>query len=202
MAGVRLTQVIEDSVVECPLCRQSMKQVVINEHIDRCMNGDSSIPEPPRQFFRPAASSSSANNATVISLADHEDVKKKKKVNLGKKPISLVYDMQSVKDMKKTLRDLGLSDLGDKQQLVWRHKEYKTLYEANMDAEHPKDVKELRQQLNDAENAYNVARTATHSPQVNVEEHNLRYKDQFAELIAIARKRQKGTEKVSKDENK
>ena len=79
--------------------------------------------------------------------------------------------------------------------MIWRHKEYKTLYEANMDAEHPKNVKVLRQQLNEAENAHNAARSTTQAPQVNIEEHNARYKDQFSHLIELARKRPKGSDK-------
>ena len=97
--------------------------------------------------------------------------------------------MQKEKDLKKTLRDLGLPDHGDKQQMVWRHKEYVTLYYANLDAEHPKDVRALIQQLNEAEEGYNNVRNHTHSQQLNVEEHNRRYKNQFDELIANARKR-------------
>ena len=37
--------------MQCFSCHQFMRQAVINEHLDRCLRGDSSIPEPPRSFL-------------------------------------------------------------------------------------------------------------------------------------------------------
>ncbi|KAI9268272.1 hypothetical protein BDA99DRAFT_505340 [Phascolomyces articulosus] len=194
-------KITQESQVQCPICSQFMRQVVINEHLDRCMRGDHSIPQPPRQFLGQAASSSSStvqnsnsstiptsSSNTVSPIINRRDSRQNKDL-YGKKPVKLVYDMQKEKDLKKTLKDLGLPDHGDKQQMVWRHKEYVTLYYANLDAEHPKEGRALIRQLQEAEEGYTNGRQHSNAQQLNVEEHNRKYKNQFDELIANARKR-------------
>lgn len=57
--------------------------------------------------------------------------------------------------------------------MVWRHREYVTLYRANLDSEHPVDFATLRRQLAEAENGYVYNRNSAQKSTPNIEEHNI-----------------------------
>ncbi|KAI8333548.1 hypothetical protein BC941DRAFT_401057 [Chlamydoabsidia padenii] len=113
----------DPNLVTCPVCNQKMHPVVINEHVNTCLNGDSTIPPLPVK-------------ATIPILG-------KKPINFGKKPMKIVYDMYKEKDLRKMLKEYNLPDHGDRAQLIWRYKEYLTMYNANMDSLDPVDISQL-----------------------------------------------------------
>jgi E3 ubiquitin-protein ligase RAD18 len=52
-----------------------------------------------------------------------------------------VYNLLSDRDLKKKLKQYGLSVQGNKQQLIKRHQEFVHMYNAQCDALHPKSGK-------------------------------------------------------------
>ncbi|XP_060036765.1 E3 ubiquitin-protein ligase RAD18 isoform X2 [Erinaceus europaeus] len=65
-----------------------------------------------------------------------------------RKPLpKTVYNLLSDRDLKKKLKQLGLSVQGSKQQLVKRHQEYVHMYNAQCDALHPKSAAEIVQEI-------------------------------------------------------
>lgn len=50
------------TIVECPICCQSMKYSILNLHVDRCSNGDSRI--PPSSPTQASSSRSTSNTYT------------------------------------------------------------------------------------------------------------------------------------------
>ncbi|KAI9305815.1 hypothetical protein BJ944DRAFT_61276 [Cunninghamella echinulata] len=144
----------DSSIATCPVCQQKMPVVVINQHVDRCLDGDSRIPALPNE------------NAQSSIMAT-------KKIDPGKKPPRIVYDMYKEKDLKKALRDLDLPDHGDRVQLVWRYKEYVALYNSNMDSDNPKDIKQLLRQLNVSEQIQFSNRMNSKRTLPDVDSHNI-----------------------------
>ncbi|CDH54000.1 e3 ubiquitin-protein ligase rad18 [Lichtheimia corymbifera JMRC:FSU:9682] len=179
---VDLTQ---ESLVSCPICEQRMKQAVINAHLDRCMRGDSS--------FIPSVNSSSSRAAPSpgSGFSSFHRQTQRQAEPYGKKPVKLVYDMLKEKDLRRILKDLNLPDSGDKQMLVWRHREYLTLYYANLDAAQPVSGTSLIQRLQSAENAYWNNQSRERPSSSDLEEHNRRYKDEFTRMIEETRKRRR-----------
>lgn len=104
-------------MVECPICSQHMKYNVLDRHIDRCLQGDSRIPPDPPQ---PSSSSHPlSNNLALASNPSNSKMKvpsilkrqqqqqqqqKMKPIDLGKKPVKLVYSMMSDKELRDCLR--------------------------------------------------------------------------------------------------
>ncbi|CEG83307.1 hypothetical protein RMATCC62417_17252 [Rhizopus microsporus] len=82
----------------------------------------------------------------------------RKSIHLGRKPGKVVYAIQSDKDMRMILRDLGLPEDGDKAQKIWRHKEYLNLYNANLDSQNPVGADVLIRRLAEMERAYDANR--------------------------------------------
>ncbi|KAG0944590.1 hypothetical protein G6F57_000467 [Rhizopus arrhizus] len=145
------------SMVQCPICTQSMKYVVLDKHLDGCTNGDSSIPPSPPPTpsnNEPMASFSQRSNGALFMQSKIGFNKSSKSVNLGKKPGKVVYAMQKDKDMKKILKDLGLPEDGDKAQKVWRHKEYINLYNANLESHNPVSAEVLIKRLAEIERTH------------------------------------------------
>lgn len=71
-------------------------------------------------------------------------------------------------------KELGLPDSGDHKVLVKRHKEYITLYNANIDSTNPVDAKVLRKRLIQREEILaNDAGPAVKVDESNMEEHNI-----------------------------
>lgn len=90
-----------------------------------------------------------------------------------------------------------MPDTGDKQMLVWRHKEYLTLYYANLDAAQPVSGTSLIQRLQNAENAYWNNQSRERPSSSDLEEHNRKYKDEFARMIEETRKRKRPSPSTS-----
>ncbi|CAO3680397.1 unnamed protein product [Rhizopus stolonifer] len=166
---------IGDSMVECPICSQMMKYAKLNKHLDGCTNGDSRIPASPPPI--PISSSS------------------KSVVNTGKKPRKVVYAMQSDKEMKNILKNLGLPEDGDKAQKIWRHKEYINLFNANVDSHRPVGVDTLIRRLADMEKTHEMNKNnQAKRKDVDSDIHKERYRDQFSELIEATKRRKKSSQ--------
>lgn len=159
--------------VQCPVCQASMKESVINIHLDSCLS------------------------------------KKQEK----RKPMpKLIYNLMKDAELKKRLRELGLSATGDKTTLINRHKKYTILYNSECDSANPRPVIELKAQLEREEaesRRLAQAEPRLTSPRVKksdpdtIERENQQYvqnnKDSFEQLIKDVKLRQQQLKAAAKE---
>uniref|UniRef100_A0A8D2IK30 RING-type E3 ubiquitin transferase n=1 Tax=Urocitellus parryii TaxID=9999 RepID=A0A8D2IK30_UROPR len=109
------------SKVDCPVCGVSILENHINKHLDSCLSREEKK-ESLRSF-----------------------------VNKRKPLPKTVYNLLSDRDLKKKLKQHGLSTQGNRQQLIKRHQEFVHMYNAQCDALHPKSAAEIVQELENME---------------------------------------------------
>ncbi|NWS11620.1 RAD18 ligase, partial [Pachyramphus minor] len=103
--------------VECPVCEVAIPEQYINKHLDSCLTR-----EEKKDSLRSSA---------------HK-----------RKPMSkVVYNLLSDRDLKKKLKEHGLSTSGTRQQLIKRHQEFVHMYNAQCDSLNPKSVAEVVKEL-------------------------------------------------------
>ncbi|NXA05544.1 RAD18 ligase, partial [Sapayoa aenigma] len=103
--------------VECPVCEVAIPEQYINRHLDSCLTR-----EEKKDSLRSSA---------------HK-----------RKPLSkVVYNLLSDRDLKKKLKEHGLSTFGTRQQLIKRHQEFVHMYNAQCDSLNPKPVAEVVKEL-------------------------------------------------------
>ncbi|NWX09968.1 RAD18 ligase, partial [Caloenas nicobarica] len=103
--------------VECPVCGVAIPEQYINKHLDSCLTS-----EEKKDSLRSSA---------------HK-----------RKPLAkVVYNLLSDRDLKKKLKEHGLSTHGTRQQLVKRHQEFVHMYNAQCDSLNPKSVAEIVKEL-------------------------------------------------------
>ncbi|XP_048212160.1 E3 ubiquitin-protein ligase RAD18 [Perognathus longimembris pacificus] len=110
-----------DTKVDCPVCGVSISENHINKHLDTCLSR-----EEKKESLR-------------------SSVQKRKPLP------KTVYNLLSDRDLKKKLKQHGLSIQGNKQQLIKRHQEFVHMYNAQCDALHPKSAAEIAQELENME---------------------------------------------------
>ncbi|XP_037378015.1 E3 ubiquitin-protein ligase RAD18 isoform X2 [Talpa occidentalis] len=109
------------SRVDCPVCGVSIPENHINKHLDSCLSR-----EEKKESLRSSV---------------HK-----------RKPLpKTVYNLLSDRDLKKKLKQHGLSVQGNKQQLIKRHQEFVHMYNAQCDALHPKSAAEIVQEIENME---------------------------------------------------
>nr|XP_021152276.1 LOW QUALITY PROTEIN: E3 ubiquitin-protein ligase RAD18 [Columba livia] len=103
--------------VECPVCGVAIPEQYINKHLDSCL--------------------ASGEKKDSLRSSAHK-----------RKPLAkVVYNLLSDRDLKKKLKEHGLSTHGTRQQLVRRHQEFVHMYNAQCDALTPKSVAEIVKEL-------------------------------------------------------
>ncbi|XP_019328818.1 PREDICTED: E3 ubiquitin-protein ligase RAD18 isoform X2 [Aptenodytes forsteri] len=103
--------------VDCPVCEVAIPEQYINKHLDSCLTR-----EEKKDSLRSSA---------------HK-----------RKPMSkVVYNLLSDRDLKKKLKEHGLSTHGTRQQLIKRHQEFVHMYNAQCDSLNPKSVAEVVKEL-------------------------------------------------------
>ncbi|XP_032927368.1 E3 ubiquitin-protein ligase RAD18 isoform X3 [Catharus ustulatus] len=103
--------------VECPVCEVAILEQYINKHLDSCLSR-----EEKKDSLR-----SSAHKRKVMS--------------------KVVYNLLSDRDLRKKLKEHGLSTSGTRQQLIKRHQEFVHMYNAQCDSLNPKSVAEVVKEL-------------------------------------------------------
>jgi len=195
-------QIAEEAepLVDCNTCNRKVPLTHLPQHWNLCEQGK---PDPKLdQLTLEKASQSPAEKRQVefgnqSSPSSSSSGTLKRKVNLGPKPGKIVYSMHSLTQLRKIMRELGLPDSGDHKVLVKRHKEYITLYNANIDSTNPVDAKVLRKRLIQREEILaNDAGPAVKVDESNMEEHKRKYSPQFDSLISDAMKRRKKLEEA------
>ncbi|NWS49976.1 RAD18 ligase, partial [Probosciger aterrimus] len=107
--------------VDCPVCEVAIPEEYINKHLDACLTR-----EEKKDRLRSSA---------------HK-----------RKPMSkVVYNLLSDRDLKKKLKEHGLSTRGTRQQLIKRHQEFVHMYNAQCDSLNPKSVAEVVKELENNE---------------------------------------------------
>ncbi|NXV12561.1 RAD18 ligase, partial [Cepphus grylle] len=103
--------------VDCPVCEVAIPEQYINKHLDSCLTRDEK-----KDSLRSSA---------------HK-----------RKPMSkVVYNLLSDRDLRKKLKEHGLSTHGTRQQLIKRHQEFVHMYNAQCDSLNPKSVAEVVKEL-------------------------------------------------------
>ncbi|XP_069682882.1 E3 ubiquitin-protein ligase RAD18-like [Periplaneta americana] len=106
-------------LVACPVCSVDIPEKNINAHLDACL----------KRCEQPVQSSS--------------PLKMQKRKPLPK----LVYSLLQDKELKKKLKEHGLSTQGDRKTLVNRHQRFTLLYNSECDVLNPRSVVDLIKQL-------------------------------------------------------
>ncbi|XP_076447739.1 uncharacterized protein LOC143284692 [Babylonia areolata] len=144
----------------------------------------------------------SVNRHLDLCLGRQEKPESVKKRKLLPK---LVYNLLSDKDLRKRLKDLGLTAKGDRQVLIKRHHEFTLYHNADCDSIAPREINELVKEFEDAQkvqvklsaktpaSSQSILRFTKDSKQEDIEkarkEYAAKHKDQFQSLIQQARNR-------------
>ncbi|XP_060095586.1 E3 ubiquitin-protein ligase RAD18 isoform X2 [Heteronotia binoei] len=107
--------------VECPVCGVPVHGLHINKHLDSCLTSDEK-----KESLR-----SSGQKRRFLP--------------------KVVYNLLSDRDLRKRLKQHGLSTQGTKQQLIKRHQEFVHMYNAQCDSLNPKSVEEIVKELENNE---------------------------------------------------
>ncbi|KAM9276840.1 E3 ubiquitin-protein ligase RAD18 isoform 8-T9 [Morus bassanus] len=103
--------------VDCPVCEVAIPEQFINKHLDSCL-----IREEKKDSLRSSFRK--------------------------RKPMSkVVYSLLSDRDLKKKLKEYGLSTHGTRQQLIKRHQEFVHMYNAQCDSLNPKSGNKHRSEF-------------------------------------------------------
>ncbi|KAM6387324.1 E3 ubiquitin-protein ligase RAD18 isoform 3-T3 [Pluvialis apricaria] len=103
--------------VDCPVCEVAIPEQHINVHLDSCLTRE--------------------EKKDSLRSSTHK-----------RKPMSkVVYNLLSDRDLKKKLKEHGLSTHGTRQQLIKRHQEFVHMYNAQCDSLNPKSVAEVVKEL-------------------------------------------------------
>ncbi|XP_078596924.1 uncharacterized protein LOC144873435 isoform X2 [Branchiostoma floridae x Branchiostoma japonicum] len=161
------------ATADCPVCGVSIPERHINTHLDVCLTR-----EEKKESLRSSAPK--------------------------RKPMAkLVYNLMSDKDLRKRLKEKGLSTQGDRQALIARHHEFVLRYNSQCDSAEPKSVAQIVKEVEKHERVLNKSTgTKPTFPSVNKTSNdeerdrvNTKYatdhKAQFDSLIENARKRMK-----------
>uniref|UniRef100_A0A8C6K2X9 RING-type E3 ubiquitin transferase n=1 Tax=Melopsittacus undulatus TaxID=13146 RepID=A0A8C6K2X9_MELUD len=107
--------------VDCPVCEVAIAEEYINKHLDTCLTRE--------------------EKKDCLRSSGHK-----------RKPMSkVVYNLLSDRDLKKKLKEHGLSTRGTRQQLIKRHQEFVHMYNAQCDSLNPKSVAEVVKELENNE---------------------------------------------------
>uniref|UniRef100_A0A3Q2C6G1 RING-type E3 ubiquitin transferase n=1 Tax=Cyprinodon variegatus TaxID=28743 RepID=A0A3Q2C6G1_CYPVA len=104
--------------VECPVCSVSVPQHFINKHLDTCLSSGEK-----KESLR-------SSQGTIV------------------RPMAkVVYNLLSMQELKRRLKDCHLSMQGSRDQLIKRHQEFVHLYNSQCDSLNPKTVKEIAREV-------------------------------------------------------
>lgn len=146
---------------DCPECREAIKG-----NIDKALINNRTIDLLGVQFSQCRKQLCElVTNAEPLVKRDNEDNKSEMgspsastvsskfvhRLGKAKKHASVVYNLKSIKNLRSMCKEAGLSSKGGKEILEWRHREYVRLYNANLDAIHPKELTEIAEQVKDIE---------------------------------------------------
>ncbi|XP_037656826.1 E3 ubiquitin-protein ligase RAD18 isoform X2 [Choloepus didactylus] len=171
--------------VDCPVCGVNIPENHINSHLDSCLSREEK----------------------KESLRSSDD---------KRKPLpKMVYNLLSDRDLRKKLKQHGLSVQGNKQQLIKRHQEFVRMYNAQCDALQPKSAAEIVKEIENMEKTrmrleasklsesimvFTKAQTEEEIDEIH-SKYRKRHHNEFQLLVDQAKKRYKETVGMSKKED-
>ncbi|XP_015271052.1 PREDICTED: E3 ubiquitin-protein ligase RAD18 [Gekko japonicus] len=170
--------------VECPVCGVPVHGLHINAHLDSCLTSDEK-----KESLR-----SSGQKRRFLP--------------------KVVYNLLSDRDLRKRLKQYGLSTHGTKQQLIKRHQEFVHMYNAQCDSLNPKSVEEIVKELENNERTRAQLESkmagkdrltfANHLEENEIDEvhrdYRKKHKAEFQLLIDQMNKRKKKANKIKTEE--
>ncbi|XP_073325261.1 E3 ubiquitin-protein ligase RAD18 isoform X2 [Pagrus major] len=160
--------------VECPVCSVSVPQQFINKHLDTCLTRGEK-----KESLRSCGSLGTARRP------------------MGK----LVYNLLSMQELKRRLKECHLSVQGSRDQMIKRHRDFVQIYNAQCDSLNPKSAEEIAKELEANEKIRNQLQGKTkpvlvfskNQSEKEIDEMHSNYRKQhssdFSRLIAQVRGR-------------
>ncbi|XP_072928586.1 E3 ubiquitin-protein ligase RAD18 isoform X1 [Hemitrygon akajei] len=118
--------------VDCPVCAVAVPEKYINRHLDGCLTR-----EDKKESLRRTVTLTLPSPHPPLFLS----------VNRRKLLPKLVYNLLSDRDLKKKLKEYGLSTQGNKTQLIKRHQEFVQMYNSQCDSLNPKSAKDIAKEI-------------------------------------------------------
>uniref|UniRef100_A0A8C4HP21 RING-type E3 ubiquitin transferase n=1 Tax=Dicentrarchus labrax TaxID=13489 RepID=A0A8C4HP21_DICLA len=104
--------------VDCPVCSVSVSQQFINKHLDTCLSRGEKKESLRSSFGK------------------------------GRRPMGrLVYNLLSLQELKRRLKECHLSVRGSRDQLIKRHREFVHIYNAECDSLNPRSAEDIAKEL-------------------------------------------------------
>ncbi|XP_068172546.1 E3 ubiquitin-protein ligase RAD18 [Antennarius striatus] len=153
--------------VECPVCSVGVSQQFINKHLDMCLN------------------SAEKKESLRSSIGATRRPKGK-----------LVYNLLSMQELRRRLKECHLSVKGSRDQLIKRHQEFVHTYNAQCDSLNPKSAEDIAREVENNEKSRNQLQGETKPVMVlskklteeEIDEIHAKYRKQhsseFSRLIA------------------
>ncbi|XP_069793391.1 E3 ubiquitin-protein ligase RAD18 [Narcine bancroftii] len=170
--------------VNCPVCAVAIPKMNINRHLDSCL-----MREDKKESLR-----SSVNKRKLLP--------------------KLVYNLLSDRDLKKKLKEYGLSTQGSKAQMVKRHQEFIQMYNSQCDSLNPRSAKDIAKEIekNEKTRAQLETKVVDHAMKFTKDqseeeidavhkEYRMKHKKEFQELITDVRSRWKSNGKKVRSEH-
>uniref|UniRef100_A0A1A8CYL5 RING-type E3 ubiquitin transferase n=2 Tax=Nothobranchius kadleci TaxID=1051664 RepID=A0A1A8CYL5_NOTKA len=160
--------------VECPVCSVSVAQNFINKHLDICL-------------------SSEGKKDSLRSFSS--------RIKTRRPMAKLVYNLLSIQELKRRLKENHLSVQGSRDQLIKRHRDFVLLYNSQCDSLNPKSAEEIAKEVEASEKKINQLHGKTkpvlvfskNQSEEEIDEMNSNYRKQhssdFSRLIAQVRGR-------------
>lgn len=148
------TQNKEEDLVDCPVCGQKMAPTRINLHLDSCLTS-----KDRKDNLRSTSSQSpKKEDQNTSETSSHVGANSFIPQVVRRKPLNkLVYTLLSNTDLKRKMKEHGLSIKGDRQTLVKRHQEFTIIYNSECSKPKPKSVAEIVRLVEEGERKKNKA---------------------------------------------
>ncbi|XP_048462382.1 E3 ubiquitin-protein ligase RAD18 isoform X3 [Rhincodon typus] len=171
--------------VNCPVCAVAIPENNINKHLDSCL-----IREEKKESLQ-------------------------RSVNQRKLLPKLVYNLLSERDLRKKLKECGLSTQGTKAQMVKRHQTYVQIYNSQCDSLNPRPASEIAREIErnektqaqlESKASENIMKFTKDQSEEEIDEVHKEYRikhcKEFQQLVAEVRNKwkTKGT-KMKKDKD-
>ncbi|XP_062257118.1 E3 ubiquitin-protein ligase RAD18 [Platichthys flesus] len=108
--------------VDCPVCSVGVSQQFINKHLDTC-----------------------------LSSGEKKESLRSSPGNVRRPMTKLVYNLLSMHELKRRLKETYLSVKGSRDQLIKRHKDFVHIYNAECDSLSPKSAEDIAKEVEDNE---------------------------------------------------
>ena len=137
-----------DGMVACPCCTRRVKESTINQHLDRCIQGLPTSPEPSATPQPPTTTTNGPSSTSSLAFAQRT-----KSPALVPQPKqqdrlpSMNYALYTEASLRKKLKELGIPNHGSKELMRKRHTEWMNLWNANCDSSKPRSKRELLRDL-------------------------------------------------------